>query len=103
MYHSLSVVMMKSEIYGLRTDIHFMIIVNAWAIRWYYLMRANKKEKYDRALIGVFGKLCLIFNRMILFVFWGYQEQFLDLSRTIFGFSKNDFLYQLKILKIVLA
>ena len=64
------------------------------AIRWFYLMPANKKEKYERALIGVFGKLYTIFKKAIFFVFGGYQERFSGLSRTIFGRSKNDFLYQ---------
>ena len=31
-------------------------------IRWFYFMGANKKEKYERAIIGVLEKLFIIFN-----------------------------------------
>ena len=73
-----------------------MAIVSVFlrAIWWFYLMYANKKEKYERALIGALGKLYTNFNIPIFFDFLGYQEQFLGLSRTIFGLSKNNFLYQ---------
>ena len=46
------------------------------AIQWFYLMRANKKEKYERALIGVLGTLYTIFNRTIFFVFGAIKNNF---------------------------
>ena len=39
-------------------------------------MRANKKEKYERALIGVLGKLYTIFNETNLFVFRTIKNDF---------------------------
>ena len=39
----------------------------------------QQKEKYKHTLVGGLGKLCLIFDRTILFVFWGYQERILGL------------------------
>ena len=46
------------------------------AIQWFYLMRANKKEKYKCTLIGVLGKLYTIFNRTIFYVFWAIKNNF---------------------------
>ena len=59
-------------------------------------MRANKKEKYERALIGVLEKLYTIFNRTIFFVFEDIKNNFCT-QQEQFAVPAN------KILKIVLA
>ena len=44
-------------------------LTSARVIRWFYLMRANKKEKDERAIIEVLGDLYTFFDKKNSFFF----------------------------------